>query len=165
MNSTYKINSLFFPLVKNSKGKIINISSEYGKITAIPWHGYYPITKYATEIYSDSLRRELAKSGVKVIKIRPGAFKTNMQGGVVSNFNEILENTTMYKNELMKLKFMMDGELKNAKDPKIFGKKFGKICDSKHPKKVYNIKNSFKMKLLSTLPSWLQDLIFKSILK
>lgn len=165
LNSTYKINNIFYNLVKNAEGKIVNISSEYGKITAIPWHSYYSITKYGMEVYSDSLRRELANSKIKVIKIRPGAFKTNMQGGVTKSFDKLFNETKLYKNELMKLKFMMDDELKKAKDPDIFGRKFLKIVNSKHPKKVYNIKNSFKMKLLTMLPSSLQDFLFKIILK
>ena len=65
----------FFPLLLKRKGKIINFSSEVGRFS-YPFNGPYGISKYAVEAYSDSLRRELMFEGMKVIKIQPGAFKT-----------------------------------------------------------------------------------------
>ena len=41
--STFKLNNLFFENIKAAKGRIINISSEYARITAIPIHGSYPL--------------------------------------------------------------------------------------------------------------------------
>lgn len=160
-NSTYKINSLFFPLLKEAKGRIINISSEYARICGIPFHGYYAISKYAVEIYNESLRRELLSSGVKVICIRPGAFKTNMQNGIMNQFNKMVDETKMYKEPLMKMKNIMTDELDKAKSPDIFGEVYYKILNKKHPKRYYSVNNSFKMKVLSILPKWLTDFIFK----
>ena len=159
---TYKVNAVFFPLVKNAKGRIINISSEYGKICGIPFHGYYGISKHAVETYNESLRRELVSSGVKVICIRPGAFKTNMQAGVTKQFEEMVANTKMYKKELTKMQGMMTGELEKAKPTNIFAKVYVKAVTSKRPKKYYKVNNSFKMKILNSLPSCTQDWVFKS---
>ena len=55
----------------------------------------------------------------------------------------------------------MTGELDKAKDTKYFVKTFKKAAFKKKPKKYYNVGNSFKMKILSALPSGLQDFIFK----
>ena len=162
---TYKINNLFYSFVKNSNGRIINISSEYGLIDAIPFHTFYPITKHAIEIYNDGLRRELSGQNIKVIAIRPGAFKTNMQQGVNNQFNKLLDETKLYKKPLLKLKFMMDNELKKAKDVSIFVKTFKKAAFNKKPKRYYAVGNSMKMKLLTILPTWLQDYIFKMFIK
>ena len=158
---TYKINALFFPLVFKAKGRIINISSEYGKICGIPFHGYYGISKHAIEVYNDSLRRELLSSGVKVIAIRPGAFKTKMQAGVTSQFEKMVDETKMYKKELMKMKNIMTGELDKAKPAEIFAKTFAKAVTAKKPKRVYKVNNSFKMKMLTLLPAGVQDFAFK----
>ncbi len=162
---TYKINATFFPLVKNASGRIINISSEYGKIFGSPFHGYYGISKDGVELYNDSLRRELLSSGVKVICIRPGAFKTKMQAGVTNQFDEMVKNTKIYKNPLAKMQKMMIDELKKAKPAEIFAKTYLKAVLSRKPKKYYKTNNSFKMKVLSTLPSNLQDFIFHKFLK
>ena len=163
--STYKLNAKFFPLLKEARGRIINISSEYAKICAIPFHGYYGISKHAFEVYNDSLRRELLGSGVKVVCMRPGAFKTNMQEGVMAQFGRMVDETNLYKTPLMKMKHIMSGELVKAKDPYIFAKAYMKALLAKNPRRYYNVKNSFKMKLLSILPIWLQDFAFKIYLK
>ena len=158
--ATFNFNRVFIPLVIKGRGMIAIISSEYGKIVAIPLHGYYPMTKHAVEIYGDSLRRELKKSGARVTTIRPGAFKTNMQSSINGQFDSLLSETDIYKTPLGRMKHIMVGELKRAKDPMILGKKLASIADKKHPRAHYNIKNSFKMKLLSILPSPLTDWIF-----
>ena len=162
---TYKVNATFFPLVKNANGRIINISSEYGKICGIPFHGYYGISKHAIELYNDSLRRELLSSGVKVVCIRPGAFKTKMQGGVEKQFEEMVKNTKMYKEPLSKMQKMMVDELGKAKPAEIFAKTFIKAATSKKPKRYYKTNNSFKMKMLSLMPSGMQDWAFGKFLK
>ena len=158
--ATFNFNRVFAPLVIKSGGMIAVISSEYGKITAIPIHGYYPMSKHAVELYADSLRREMKANGVRVVTIRPGAFKTNMQGAVDGQFDQLLAETRLYKKFLLRMKGLMIGELKKAKDPEILGKKLAAIAEKKHPRAHYNIKNSFKMKLLSILPSPLVDWIF-----
>ena len=162
---TYKINNIFFPLVYNAKGRIINISSEYGKICGIPFHGYYGITKHAIEVYNDSLRRELLSSGIKVVSIRPGAFKTNMQKGITSQFEKVVKETKMYKAPLTKMKNIMTTELGKAKPTEIFAKVFVKAATTKKPKRVYKVNNSLKMKMLSSLPSSVQDFAFNKYLK
>ena len=161
---TYKINAVFFDLIKNAKGRIINISSEYGKICGIPFHGYYGISKHAVETYNDSLRRELLSSGIKVIVIRPGAFKTNMQAGVTKQFDEVVNKTKMYKDSLSKMQNIMITELEKAKPATIFAKTYIKAVLSKHPKRYYKTNNSFKMKLLTALPPHVQDWAFKNYL-
>lgn len=162
---TYKINAIFFPMVKNANGRIINISSEYGKICGIPFHGYYGISKHAIETYNDSLRRELLSSGVKVVCIRPGAFKTNMQAGVTKQFDEMVTNTKIYKEPLAKMQKMMMDELEKAKPAEIFAKTFIKAVTSKKPKRYYKTNNSFKMKMLTKLPTSMQDWAFYKFLK
>ena len=161
MLSTFRINNIFFPLVKAAKGRIINISSEYARITAIPIHGYYPLTKHAVDNYNDALRRELQVHGIKVIGIRPGSFRTNMQGGINHSFDVLLDRTEYYKRFLRRIKFLMTGELKRAKDPSIVAKVYMKALHSRHPRYYYNVRNSFKMKLLTILPAHLQDFIFR----
>lgn len=163
--ATYKFNNLFFPLLEKGCGRIINISSEYAKIGALPFHGYYAITKHAIDIYNDSLRRELQGSKVKVTCIRPGAFKTNMQSGITKQFNTMVEESIRYKEPLTKMKFIMENELVKAKNPTKFVKVYLKALNSKKPKRYYNVNNSFKMKLYTILPEGFKDWFFKVFLK
>lgn len=63
------------PLLRESKGRVVNISSISGRI-AFPFMGPYAASKFALEAISDSLRRELRQFGVKVAVIEPGAIST-----------------------------------------------------------------------------------------
>jgi NAD(P)-dependent dehydrogenase (short-subunit alcohol dehydrogenase family) len=56
-------------------GRIVNVSSVYGRVTA-PMVGAYCASKHAMESLSDALRMELRGSGVSVSLIEPGAIRT-----------------------------------------------------------------------------------------
>lgn len=160
----YNVNQIFIDML-DTTSRIINVSSEYGVLDALPFHSFYTMSKHAVEIYNDSLRRELNFKGIKVIKIRPGAFKTNMQGNIINQFEELVNETKMYKKPLMKMKHIMVKELDKAKDTKKIVKVFKKAIYKKHPRISYNVNNSFKMKLLSSLPDTLQDKVLKIYFK
>jgi len=65
------------PLLHESRGRVVNISSLGGKI-ALPTYGAYAGAKYALEAVSDALRREVAPHGVQVVVIEPGGVRTEM---------------------------------------------------------------------------------------
>ncbi|MCU1452507.1 MAG: putative oxidoreductase [Acidimicrobiales bacterium] len=58
-------------------GTIINISSIYGRVTT-PFTGWYQAAKHGLEGVSDALRMEVAGSGVRVVLVQPGAFRTSV---------------------------------------------------------------------------------------
>jgi NAD(P)-dependent dehydrogenase (short-subunit alcohol dehydrogenase family) len=58
-------------------GRIVMISSLMGRITT-PLTGWYQGAKHALEAVTDALRMEVASSGVKVVLVEPGGFKTNI---------------------------------------------------------------------------------------
>ena len=58
------------PYLKLSRGRLVNISSLGGKL-AIPFNTPYCSSKFAVQGFSDSLRMELAESGVSVTVISP----------------------------------------------------------------------------------------------
>jgi len=69
------VTQAFLPLLKTSRGRIVNMSSVAGR-GALPFLGPYAASKFGLEAISDSLRRELLPFGVRVIVIEPGSFKT-----------------------------------------------------------------------------------------
>lgn len=69
------VTQAFLPELRGSQGRIVNMSSVSGRI-AMPFLGPYSASKFALEAISDSLRRELMPSGVKVIVIQPGSVRT-----------------------------------------------------------------------------------------
>jgi NAD(P)-dependent dehydrogenase (short-subunit alcohol dehydrogenase family) len=62
---------------QKGEGRIVNMSSIYG-LTTTPLSGWYQAAKHALEGVSDALRMEVASSGIKVILIEPGGFKTGI---------------------------------------------------------------------------------------
>ncbi|XP_063420093.1 D-beta-hydroxybutyrate dehydrogenase, mitochondrial-like isoform X1 [Mytilus trossulus] len=73
LNGQIAIVKAFLPMIRKSKGRIVNVSSVMGRF---PWPGRsnYVITKHGIETMTDSLRLEMAKFGVGVSMIEPGAF-------------------------------------------------------------------------------------------
>lgn len=60
---------------KRGRGRIVQCSSVLGFISP-PWRGAYNATKHALEALSDSMRHELAGSGIGVSVIEPGPIES-----------------------------------------------------------------------------------------
>jgi len=69
------ITQTFLPMLIKAKGRIIMLSSVASQL-AFPTMGPYACSKFALEALSDSLRRELFFTGVKVTNIQPGLVST-----------------------------------------------------------------------------------------
>lgn len=74
MNGVIAMTMIFLPLIKQGKGRIVNVASVLGRVAANG--GGYCISKFAVESFSDCLRRDISYFGIKVCIIEPGFFKT-----------------------------------------------------------------------------------------
>merc|ERR1712106_1230786 len=70
---TLRVTKHFLHLLKNSQGRIINVSSVAG-VYGYPGLSVYCATKHAMEGFRHVLRLELAKFNVQVVTIQPGDF-------------------------------------------------------------------------------------------
>ncbi|XP_063808547.1 17-beta-hydroxysteroid dehydrogenase type 6-like isoform X3 [Pseudophryne corroboree] len=77
------------PLIRKARGRVVNVASIAGRLTICG--GGYCMSKYGVESFSDSIRRELARFGVKVCIIEPGFFMTQMTDAKLMKEN--LKNT------------------------------------------------------------------------
>jgi len=83
------VTQAFLPLVRQARGRIVNISS-VGAHIAMPFGGVLGAAKSALGVLTDALRLELRPFGVRVVTIEPGAIKTpaidktlgNMEGRI-----------------------------------------------------------------------------------
>ena len=73
----YRVTKAFAPLIIESKGRIINISSIAGVLSARFW-APYTMTKHALEAYTDDLAEEMALFDVQVSAINPGNYNSNI---------------------------------------------------------------------------------------
>ncbi|XP_053127530.1 17-beta-hydroxysteroid dehydrogenase type 2 [Hemicordylus capensis] len=69
----------FLPLLRKSKGRLINICSMAGSIP-MPRFAAYGASKAALSMFSGTLRQELSIWGIKVAVLYPSGFKTSIQG-------------------------------------------------------------------------------------
>jgi NAD(P)-dependent dehydrogenase (short-subunit alcohol dehydrogenase family) len=87
------VTQALLPALIRSKGRVVNISSVGGKV-AMATYGPYAGTKFALEAVSDSLRREMARFGVGVVVIEPGAVRTEMPGRAIATAHELASAMT-----------------------------------------------------------------------
>ncbi len=83
------ITQALLPHLLAGKGRVVNVSSVGGKV-AMAAYGPYAATKFALEAVSDSLRRELAPSGVRVVVVEPGAIRTRMLNSATAGADEVI---------------------------------------------------------------------------
>ncbi|KEQ52886.1 Short-chain dehydrogenase/reductase SDR [Sphingobium chlorophenolicum] len=76
------------PMRARGHGQIVNIGSVLGAIP-YPWFAAYSSSKAGLAALSQSLRRELAGSGVSVTHINPRAAKTSLNNSEVNRFLDI----------------------------------------------------------------------------
>ncbi|MEU9823252.1 SDR family NAD(P)-dependent oxidoreductase [Pseudonocardia alni] len=68
----------FLPLlVAQGSGTIVNTSSVYG-LAAVPFHSAYCAAKFAVRGFTESLRHELAGTGVRAVVVHPGGVRTEI---------------------------------------------------------------------------------------
>jgi NAD(P)-dependent dehydrogenase (short-subunit alcohol dehydrogenase family) len=64
-------------------GRIINISSIFGKV-GLPGSAHYDASKHALEGFSDALRLEVARFGVRTVLIQPGPVRSRFGDNLVT---------------------------------------------------------------------------------
>ncbi|XP_016053404.1 PREDICTED: estradiol 17-beta-dehydrogenase 2 [Miniopterus natalensis] len=74
-----EVTKAFLPLLRKSKGRLVNISSIGGVVPLLKMAAYGS-SKAALAMFSAVMRQELSKWEVKVSTIHPGGFKTNIVG-------------------------------------------------------------------------------------
>lgn len=73
----FRVTKAFAPMILESKGRIINISSISGVLSG-GGYGMYAGSKHALEAMTDALSNELEKFGVHVAAVNPGNFASEI---------------------------------------------------------------------------------------
>ena len=89
-----RLTQLVLPYMrKQGSGRIVNTSSIAGKMV-IYMGGWYNVTKYSVEAFSDALRMEMKPYGIDVVMIEPGAIKTDWGPIAARHLKESSAGTT-----------------------------------------------------------------------
>lgn len=138
-----QVTQTLLPLIRQAKGRIVNITSMLGRVTSA-FSGPYCMSKYALEAFSDALRLELAPLGVHVSAIEPGSITTPIWEKFQDQARELLdelppEGRYLYGETYKK---SIDAGLKWASEsipPQKVAKKVVHAFTSKRPKAAYMV--------------------------
>ena len=133
-----RLTQLVLPYMRQQKsGRIINTSSIAGKMVFY-MGGWYNITKYSVEAFSDALRMEMKPYGIDVIKIEPGAIKTDWGIIAARHLKESSEGTA-YEATGSQWAHNMDWFYKTnlLSSPSVITKAIVRAVNSRHPKARY----------------------------
>ncbi len=158
------------PLLRESKGRIVNMSSISGRV-ASAFLAPYAASKFAVEAYSDSLRREMQPLGVHVSLVEPGPIDTPIWRKSLSSNNatakayppEIVE---LYGSAVTRFYKEMEKAELSAAPVGLVCKAVEHALTSRSPRTRYPIGRGigFASALAGVLPdSWLDSLLRKRI--
>jgi short-subunit dehydrogenase len=163
------VTQAFIPLLRKSKGRLVNISSGHG-LLAVPDKSVYAASKFAVQAITDSLRVELRPFDVSVSSIVVGKVDTAVLGKIIADRDKMIEAAPP---EVVKLYVPLieffDKEVKELPGiPAIeVGKVVAEALVAETPKGQYLIgPGAKKMRNLARLPAGLRDwLMCKAIYK
>ncbi|MHA2338087.1 MAG: SDR family NAD(P)-dependent oxidoreductase [Candidatus Hodarchaeales archaeon] len=89
----------FFPLLRKSKGKIINIGSLNGFLISPISGGAYTMSKFGVEAMTEILIAELHKFDIQVCVVDPGQYQTSVFDKIKTRVQELITTTDYYVDE------------------------------------------------------------------
>jgi NAD(P)-dependent dehydrogenase (short-subunit alcohol dehydrogenase family) len=158
---TYRVNKALFPLIREGRGRIVNISSEVGRQRALMLNGPYAMSKHAVEAYSDALRRELMFLDVPVVTVQPGPFRTDMVGGISAAFERAAQSSASFERLIRKVGAMAAGEERRAHDPAVVAEVVWEAVTSPKPRTHYSVRPDRRRLLMDRLPARVVDAALK----
>ncbi len=145
-------------------GRIINLSSVAGR-TVIYFGGWYHVSKYSVEAWSDAMRMELKPFGIDVVKIEPGAIKTDW-GLIAADHLRVSSEGTPYEEEGSRWANTMRWAYssKYLSSPKVITRAILRAVDSRRPRTRYCTGRFARLMLFfhALLPARWWDAIMRS---
>lgn len=133
-----RLTQLVLPYMRQQKsGRIINTSSIAGKMVFY-LGGWYNVTKYSVEAFSDALRMEMKPFGIDVVMIEPGAIKTDW-GVIAAQHLKESSAGTAYEKAGTQWANNMEWfyQTNMLSSPSVITKAICKAINSRHPRTRY----------------------------
>ena len=162
--STVALTQKLIPLLRKSKGRIVNVGS-VGAHTTIPFGFSICSSKHALESMTSGLRMELAPWGIDVIAVDPSSIATPAANKMVEQAKQTIETTfsnqdkTNYAESVVQMAESMRKQEMAGMPPESVGKVIAKALTAKRPKARYPIGPHSRMIVLMSglLPDRLFD--------
>lgn len=146
------------PYMRKTGGRIVNISSGAG-FSTFPMGGWYSASKHAVEAYTDALRSEVERFGIKVSLIEPGSVKTEFSDMAMNHFAKVIQPDA-YKKQAEAFSRAFIKSYENAPGPDNVVKAIVNAVISKNPKIRYKVSGAA---MVSFMKKWLPDKTFDRI--
>lgn len=122
-------------------GRIVQCSSVLGFI-AMPFRGPYTASKHALEGYTDTLRAEVARFGIKVISIQPGPITSAFRANALAVFERTIPvegsaYADSYASQLARLR--SSGRARFELGPEAVTQSLIQALDSANPRPIYRV--------------------------
>lgn len=165
------VTQAFLPLVRQARGRIINMGSIAGR-AATPLMGPYSASKYALEAITDALRLEVQQWGIHVAIVEPGAITTPIwnKSAIEAAEREAAidsELRTLYKPVVAAVRKVVGEASKRAISPDAVAKVVEDALTAPTPKTRYLVGTDAKLRALMVklLPDRISDKLLTWILK
>lgn len=157
------------PRLRNSRGRVVFISSLNGKI-AFPLFGPYCASKFAIEAAADSLRIELKPWGIHVCLVEPAQTDTDMWRTADATVDDTVAAMTddarqLYHRHLEGLKKSIPLSQKIAVPPEKVARVVEKALTARHPRARYvvGLGPKLQLALITALPTGTRDRVLRGV--
>lgn len=164
------VTQAFLPLLRKAKGRVINIGSDYGKVSG-PLLGPYCASKFALEALTDALRMELQPWGIAVSIIEVGTVKTPIWNKSIEQTDRIWDRfpeqaKKLYSPTLEAIKKTASKLEQNGLPAEVVAKAVSRALIEKRPKARYVIGLEAKINILLSkiMPERVLDRLITSYL-
>ena len=164
------VTQAMLPMLRIARGRIVNIGSISGLVTA-PYIGPYAASKHALEAITAALRMELRHSGVKVSILEPGNVKTPIWNKSLVAAEERAEHATpeadrLYRADMEQMRVAIQNMRDTGMPVEHIVRAVIHALTSPRPKRHYplGVLTQLTALLFRILPDWLRDvLVLRSV--
>lgn len=153
----------FLPLVRASRGTVV-INSALMARTVLPFNGGYAASKCALEGWADSLRREVAPLGVRVVLVEAAAIST----GLTENHRDAVSDDNPYPMQRAFLESSFARMDAHRRDPRCSPRRVSEVVahalQAKNPRVRYHVGGGARaIHGLGGLPDRMQDALLQHL--
>eukprot|EP00164_Ancoracysta_twista_P005457 GFYU01007482.1.p1 GENE.GFYU01007482.1~~GFYU01007482.1.p1 ORF type:complete len:350 (-),score=73.56 GFYU01007482.1:43-1092(-) len=166
---TVRVTKACIDLLRKGRGRVINVTSVAGSISA-PKGSPYSMSKFAAEAFTNAIRSELEVFGISVVTVQPGFMRTPLVDGVhdvakkgwdatPERIREIYGGEKLFTLVQEGLQKLTEG----AQDPQLAVDAMKHAVTSQRPKQRYRAGNDarFIFFWVSKMPDWFIQGLFE----
>ena len=161
----------FLPLLRQARGRIVNISSIGGR-SASPGFGAYNASKFALEAASDVFRLELHPWGIHVAVIEPGSIATDIWDSGIKTTDRLTEQMPQGKRKLYDpmiaaVRAAVESTAAEGIPPEEVAKRIEHALTAERPRTRYLVGRDAKIRAIvsAVLPDRAMDALIRRLMK